>query len=222
MPSKTLLFCTSYIADQQAWQQRYKRWLEHYRQASPGHYLLCMIDDASPFVPPEKSLSRYMALDEIPLNVARPFMLSFPERLGRQALTVYPGWWRSFFSALRIAQRLSCERIVHLESDFYVLSQKMFRELGKIEQGWWAGWCPRYNCAETALQVICADQFATMKLLSDTDHKRFENQFAEEILPFSGFLRQFDGDRYSEFRRKIPANADYAAQVLPEQAVWLK
>jgi hypothetical protein len=95
---------------------------------------------------------------------------------------------------------------------------------------------------ETAIQVICEDQFEKMEWMRQRAQHELDGRMAEKILPFTQVDRHFKGDRYGEFRAhrgifrssrfngwpifkheffwsKIPKDADFAAQVLPQQVV---
>ncbi|MDP5241244.1 hypothetical protein Q9Q94_17015 [Uliginosibacterium sp. 31-16] len=220
--SRVLLFCTSYIEDMDSWRNRYARWLSHHRQLAGDECVMCFIDDGSPYVPNKQTLPVYTSLDGLSPAVKGPFMFRFEERLGRSGLLSYPGWWRSFLASASIARALSCDKIIHVESDAYLFSRKMFRGLLGLEYGWWAAWCESQAFPESALQVICSDQFGALRLLSQRDPTTFCNMTAERFLPFTGILKQFTGDRYSEFRSTIPKNADFAVQILPDQKIWIR
>ena len=219
---KTLLFCTSYVADAEAWRARYQRWINHHRKLVGEDCLICLIDDGSPYLPPERTVQIVCSTDELSANTKKPFMFRFEERLGRGGILSYPGWWRSFLSSVLIAKATGCNKIIHVESDAYVLTRKMLKHLYSLDAGWWAAWCDSQGFPESALQVICADQFGAMQLMQQVDPRTYENRTAERALPFTGILRQFEGDRYSEFRRTVPKGADFAVQILPEQKIWIK
>ena len=103
-------------------------------------------------------------------------------------------------------------------------------------------WAQRYQFPETAVQVICRDQFAMFDQLKAAHPVWQFVDIAERLLPFTSVQRQFKGDRYGEFSRNrgifrsrkfdrftlfqhdyfrapIPADADFAAQVVSRQPV---
>lgn len=217
---RSLIFCTSYVSDAAAWDGRYRRWLRHHGAIDWGDALLCMIDDASPWrPPPEEILCR--GTEQLPA-AASPLMLRFGERLGRPAPGRYPGWWRSFLFSVRAARHFGCDKIVHIESDTYVLTRRMSEFIRGRSQGWTAFWCPRWNFPESCVQVICADQFPRMESMWNLGWLRFADQLAERILPFTEVVREPHGNRYGEFRTRIPSYADFAAQVRPQHQVWYR
>lgn len=213
---KTLLFCTAYIHDAAAWEARYQRWLDHhlgFRLARESTVFL--IDDASPWLPEDGGVQVLRELPESLPEGTGPYLRTFSERLGRTGLKSYPGWWRSFLASLEIPRRYGFDKIVHVESDAYLLSEKAISYVDSVHSGWHALWCPRYNIPETAIQVIAADQFDAMQHFADQDVHALGGNFAELMLPFTHVEKRLVGNRYGEFRSRVPSYADFACQVTP-------
>lgn len=218
----TLVFCTSYIADEDGWNGRYRRWLAHHAALPWDRALLCMVDDGSPWLPDPSLIQVVGAGDALPERPMLPILLRFPDRLGRASLHEYPGWWRSFLQSLAVARHYGCSRIVHVESDAYVLSRRMLDFVQARQSGWTVFWCPRWNFAETAVQVICQDSFGAMQAVLDGGWQRHAGLPAERVLPFTGIVREPHGNRYGEFRSSIPGYADFAVQVDQRHKVWFR
>ena len=218
----TLVFCTSYIADRRAWDERYERWLRHHLAIDFGKALICMIDDASPFRPEAERIQLVDVGQPRPPRPERPLMLRFDNRLGRIAVDNYPGWWRSFLYSVPLAEDYGCRKIVHIESDAYILTRRMADFINAIESGWTAFWCRRWNFPETAIQVICEDQFDAMQALLYGGWERYAGKLAECTLPFTNVVKDPQGDRYGEFSQSIPDFADFAMQVTPAHKVWFR
>jgi hypothetical protein len=219
---ETLVFCTSYVRDRHAWNARYERWLNHHAALPFATALFCLIDDGSPFAPDRDKVRMVGAEQPLPERPPRPLMLRFGDRLGRRAVDDFPGWWRSFLFSARIAANYRCGKIVHVESDAYILSRRMIDFINGLESGWTAFWCPRWNFPETAIQVVCEDQFGAMRDMWDAGWHRHAGQYAERVLPFTNIVRDPHGNRYGEFRTRIPRFADFAAQVSPRNEVWFR
>jgi hypothetical protein len=64
------------------------------------------------------------------------------ERLGRPGLFDFPDWWHSFMYAADYAGRYDFDKLVHVESDTYLLSPRLHQHVNGLEQGWTAFWCP--------------------------------------------------------------------------------
>ncbi len=219
---ETLVFCTSYVADRESWTARYERWLKHHAALPFRRPLFCMIDDASPWRPDPQVLQVIDALAPLPVAPARPLMVRFANRLARSAVDNFPGWWRSFLFSVLVAQNYRCRKIVHVESDAYVLTRRMLDFINSRTMGWTAFWCPRWNFPESGIQVICEDRFEQMRGMWDAGWERHAGQYAERLLPFTDIVRDPHGNRYGEFRTRIPGFADFAMQVSPRQNVWFK
>ena len=101
-------------------------------------------------------------------------------------------------------------------------------------------WSPRHRFPETALQVICKDQFENFEKLKDANPSLSFPDLAERLLPFTNVHKQFIGDRYSDIKKNrgifrsqkfnkiplfkrdffwapIPADADYVTQGITRQ-----
>ena len=217
--SDTLVFCTSFFRDQATWESRYVRWLDHHLSLPWNIGAVAVIDDGSPFQPDDGRLTAIAAKNIGRDRLPRKAMVRFPNNLGRSGITTYPGWWRSFLFSLDIAESYGFHKIVHVESDTFLLTRSILRYIEETKSGWTAFWTARYQFPETALQVICADAFAAMGEFRDRGVDTLRGSVAEFVLPFTKVEQEFVGDRYSEFQREVPEHADYAVQVLPGMRV---
>ena len=240
---RSVFFCTSYIADADAWNTRYKPWLDFHRKIDFGDTRFIMIDDASPFCPPVDEAHIINPGDRLPGR--NPAIIRFKNRLGRSSLLSYPGWWRSFLHSADLARSIGAQKIIHVESDAFIISPRMRDYINNLEEGWTTFWACSHNFPETAIQVICEDQFEALASFKDKTPESLEGKFAEELLPFTHINRDMVGDRYSEFRvpllrtgllrsrkfnrlkffqgnqfrARIPDNADFATQVTFDQRI---
>lgn len=239
---KSLLFCTSYIKDPRTWEERYQRWLDYYRDGPIEAANKIMIDDGSPYLPPADVIKTIP--HRVPLSAQDDdnVIVRFDDNLGRQSVSAYPGWWRSFLHSLTLAEALGADKIVHIESDAYILSPRLADFINGIHSGWHVMWTERYQFPETAIQVICRDQFEAFREFKARQPDLNYGDLAERLLPFTSVDRQFKGDRYSEFRRRrgifrsrmfdriplfqksffvesIPPDADFVTQTVIAQKV---
>ncbi len=213
---KTLLFCTSYIADESDWQQRYQRWLEHHRSRALAADAIVMIDDDSPFEPPSLAL---LSASRIGRDALAPeCLIRFAQHLGRQESTDFPGWWRGMLASVSVALHYGFERIIHVESDSFILSDRLAAFLVGRTSGWTALWCPESLRAEHTIQVLCRDAFHLVDQLAAQGPFAFRDQAPELNLPFTSIEQSFIGARYHALNQQVPANADYAAQNTPAAA----
>jgi hypothetical protein len=212
--SSMLVFCTSCMRDQAEWELRYTRWLEHHRKVFPGEPLV-MIDDGSAYLPDGPGISINSDVENFQVG-DRASIFHFPDRLGRIAMHNFPGWFRSFTFSVVIARKLNLKKIVHIESDSFILSEPALELINSTASGWTAFWCPRWNFPETAFQIICEDNFASLETVRTSSFAaRYANKVMERSLPFTRVDRLLCGNRYGEFRSKVPSYADFAVQVGP-------
>jgi hypothetical protein len=242
---KSLLFCTGYFRDEAAWRRRYGRWLAYYGALGLHDTRLVIIDDASPYQPDAAEIRSVSSSQDLSLlSGSEPLIVRFDQRLGRTERFSYPGWWRSFLHSVNVARALGAERIVHIESDAFILTPRLLDYLDGLRSGWTVLWSPHYDMPETAIQVICSDQFEAMAAQQGTPQVERDGRMAEQMLPFTQVERQFLGDRYGEIRVNrgplrsskfdwiplfnrpffggCPQGADYATQVRPEQPLFSK
>ena len=212
-PISTLLFCTSFCPNEGAWRARPRRWLDHHLALPLVHDAVFVLDDASPFVTTDYDVMVLKTLPDILAPTPAAFVYQFAAREGRRGVMGHRGWWRSFLYSLTIARRYGYARIVHIESDAYLLSRGIVDHINAIDHGWTVFWCPRYNCPEPSLQVIALDQFDAMAEVAARGLDELTQGIAEMTLPFTHIERAFTGNRYGEFRKTIPGYADFACQV---------
>jgi hypothetical protein len=177
---------------------------------------LVMIDDGSEFLPDEPGVSINTDVDSFQIG-SRASIFHFPNHVGRISMHNFPGWFRSFAFSVVIAKRLKLKKIVHIESDAFILSRPALEHINGTSSGWIAYWCPKWRIPESAFQVICDDNFEVLeqvRLSSFAD--RFANRVMEMSLPYTRVEKLLCGNRYGEFRGKVPSYADYAAQINPD------
>lgn len=242
---RSIVFCTSFIPSASEWSARYKRWLDYHRQLFPEQIKFFIIDDASPYVPSCNQINCIGASDEFKIIESRNTLVRFDSHLGRHSLLSYPGWWRSFLYSVSIARSMNAKKIIHIESDAFILSSRLLKYITDIDEGWTTLWTPSYNMPETAIQVICSDQFHKLEAFAHKDRTEFDGLLAENLLPFTKINKNFIGDRYGEFRvdfvrrrlfkykkirkmrifrhdifrAKVPKHADFATQVTYDQKI---
>ncbi|WP_271730049.1 hypothetical protein [Aquimarina algiphila] len=228
---KTFLFCTCYMDNNDIHNNktRINRWIEYYKEKMKlfGADYLFLIDDGSPLV----DLSPY--IDVIDSDKLPEFLISninfvrFKDNLGRPTWEDYQGWWRSFVFSLNIAENYGFDKIIHIESDFYVLSKSMIEYMKLLKFGWVTFYSEYHNFPETAIQIICKDSYFKFKEIQTNirnNNYRTENRISAELfLPFTTIERKFNGDRLGQpevfdFWLKTKKNnqkLDYIGQVHP-------
>lgn len=194
---RTLLFCTAYAESEEIWKTRYLTWYNHYRKASLQVSSLQILDDGSPTQPDFLTDNEYFR---------------FSDRLGRQAYLVYPGWYRSFSFGIIQAIRKGYDKIIHCESDAFVLSGRATEFINSLESGWHTFWCPKHEWPESAIQVICKDQFEKATNFLNVPYSTYVGSLMDKELPYTEVHKEFIGDRYGETNQEIPIDADFSCQ----------
>ena len=198
---KSIIFCTSYIKDAVAWEGRYKRWLDYYQDVPIDAIKRIMIDDGSPFLPPTEIIKTVSNTAPLAAEQDPNLIIRFDHNLGRQSIKDYPGWWRSFLHSINVARELGADKIIHIESDAYVLSPRLVDFINQADSGWHVLSTQHNDFPETAIQVICRDQFEVFENFKRQNPSLHFHDYAERILPFTSVNREFKGDRYSELKR---------------------
>jgi len=223
---KTFIFCTSYFDSEADYKHRYAKWAAYYsnvelRKDKP----ILMIDDGSDLsLIDEEHFAVIKAGDltkDTKLETERVNLISFDERAplhenGQAANSA--GWWRSFLFSLEIAEKLNFEKIIHVESDLYLISHKIRKFIDDLEEGWTSFVCNKYHWPESSLQVICKDQFKEFqefgKDLEELGLTKIDSMRgpAENLIPFSSVMVGFNGSRYGEALTNQMPGMDYFAQ----------
>lgn len=214
-PGRAFVFCTSYINDP----ERYRRWIDHVspRLAAFGADCVFLINDGSDNLCFDDRLALMTAGEPMPRTLPGTLnLVAFDERLGRPSMFCYPGWWRSFTYSVRLARHFGFTKIIHIESDAYVCSQRLADYIRSVNRGWTVLWSPTYGFPETALQIICKDAFPALEALANKGKTFFQqnNRAAEYLLPFDKVESSFRGDRCGVIDRNTSwQDYDYLAQV---------
>lgn len=195
---KTLLFCTSLLTEDSLFKQ--SEWWKYYRNKFPEFDFLIMNDG-----PVEQSvLNKLMDLTDNDFKENN--IITFEKKLGRES-HYHWGWYRSFLKALSIG-RDEYDKIIHIESDAVIVSERLTEYLKNENTGWRCMYSEKYFFGESAIQIINSDSF---HLIDRLDENFDFHTIAECILPFRS-NKTFVGDRYGEDGRLPSCKIDYACQ----------
>jgi hypothetical protein len=224
---KTLIFSTGYGKNLEDWETRHGKWINAIEAGNLEVDTLLIPDDGSPELPNWDGVT--VLKGELPDQEpdTRGVIYSFPDNLGRQAIYVYPGWYRSFMFAAKYAKKYGYEKVIHLESDAFIISERMQDYINSLTDGWMTFWCPRYQLPETSIQVIAGAALAEYASMADAPYELFSGRPADpnpsqgmSWLPFNLVNKSFTGDRYGENNGEVPMDADYACQIEPTASCW--
>ncbi len=167
---KTLVFCTAYVpspkiagtyvpsmehgtayleaADGEdkfySWNLRYRIWLEALLASELKFDQILIVDDGSPTLPQWDDVTIKREQDSI-LSSDKIVLFHFDQNLGRHAVSDFPGWVRSFLFAGRYARANGFTRVIHLESDAFLISWRLQSYANAVSDGWVTLWCPRHG-----------------------------------------------------------------------------
>jgi hypothetical protein len=220
--NKVLIFCTSYCSDMNEWGKRIGSWIDQFEGSSLEFAKLLIIDDGSPILPAFERDKVEIVLGDLHEveSECDVVLYHFPDNLGRASLYNYPGWFRSFTFAAKYAKQYGYTKVIHIESDARVLSQRMESHLNGFTNGWEVYWCSFFKLPETAIQVIDGEEHLEKFLnIANQPYANFANKPADPMdhqgpswLPYS-VNKSFHGDRWTEVGKQIPDGSDYACQV---------
>jgi hypothetical protein len=194
----TLVFCTSILTEETLF--TYSEWWNYYRSKFPNATFLIVNDGvvANGLIKKLKQLTNNQ-FDES--NI-----ISFDEKLGRES-HFHWGWWRSFRTAVLVGKE-RFDKIIHIECDAIILSQRLFNYLNDTNTGWRCLFSNSYGFPESAIQILNKDKF----YLIDSLPENFDfYKIVELYLPFKS-ERTFIGDRYGEIGKLPNHKIDYVCQ----------
>lgn len=197
---KAFLFCTSCINVSPEHQfRRYDLWLKYHLSIMEdlnAEKIFIINDglvDATTLFP----IFRNNLPDRLNSKVN---FIEFENQLGRRSTADFPGWWRSFLFSIQIAKKYGYQKIIHIESDFFVISARLKSYISNLNNGWASMYSDYYEFPETGIQIICEDAF--QKLESTAENVSKLNcqvpGYIEEFMPFTDVEKHFLGDRLGE------------------------
>ena len=213
---KTLVFCTAFARNQADWNDRYGVWLDAIKRSGLPQDQILIVDDGSPCLPGWPDLT-VVSADACPSAGETPvpggvLLYHFEDNLGRNTVLDFPGWHRSFAFAAQYAAAHGFARVIHLESDAFLITRRVREYIGGLTEGWVALFCPAQNFPEIAISVAAGQGVEDFAAWARIPWPHQNDQAVELTIPFSKGERVFTGDRYGEYRPDIPRVADYAAQ----------
>ena len=215
--SRTLIFCTAYAQSQLLWQRRYRRWVDAILARGLDQTQIVLIDDGSTVLPGWSDTDIVTVRtpeDAAAIRSSAPvLLLHFPNRLGRAAVYDFPGWYRSYSAAARYAAGQGFTKVLHIESDAYIVSERLRAWLQETTTGWHTLWSEKFDFPEIAIQLIGADQIANFDAFTRQPYESLIGVTHETALPCTNIEKSFTGDRYGESEPPVPAAADFATQI---------
>ncbi len=185
--------------------RRVRRWLAHYRGCWPAVF----IDNGSA----PNSCGMASAIYQIRAINLHP-------HYARASMLDYPNVWRAYW-IIKNDLLTRYDRVLYIQTDAYVLSQRLLDYLDGCTTGWTALWSPRYNFPEACIQVITRCPEFEEFFAGDMDAFKYNGRVEEITLPFTHVEKGFVGDRYGEYEpsKVYEPGMEYYCQV-PDSLDW--
>ena len=145
--------------------------------------------------------SSYDSIQRLHNEVKTPFNLfRFPERLTHTGGPYgYPYCWRAL-GFIENLMNIGYDRIFLIDSDCFVVSQKLVNFMNECNSGWQTLWCKKWNFPEASFQIITRDVFHHFKEFMGEDPMQHVDKCMETVLPFTHINKEFNADRFGEDR----------------------
>lgn len=122
----------------------------------------------------------------------------------------YPFVWRGVHMVRELFD--DYDKVVVLDHDSYILSQKLAEFVAQRTTGYTALWCPRYNFPECNLQVLCRDFHPEYRRWTRGDFMRRNGLCMETTLPLTFVEKNFVSDRWGEEAEPQRPGMDFYSQ----------
>lgn len=124
----------------------------------------------------------------------------------------YPYLWRAIYFLPEVF-KLGFKKVICLDSDCFILSEKILKFVKDINSGWHSFWIPKWNYPTPEFCIICSDALPILnKFIYEKSWMERNGTCMETELPFTHIHKNFVGDRYGE--NDIPqfVSMDYYCQ----------
>lgn len=122
----------------------------------------------------------------------------------------YPYLWRSLWM-LKIFMTFY-DKLLVIDSDAFILSQRLADWIKNRDTGWNALWCPKYAFPEAAIQILCKDTFGIYDAYTTPPWRSKLGLMMEHDIPFTHTFKDFIGDRFGEISRPQEPCFDFYCQ----------
>jgi hypothetical protein len=119
---------------------------------------------------------------------------------------------RVVFGAL-YAEANGFDRVVYVESDAFLISERARAFVAEVKDGWVAPWSAQLGMPELALSVAEGDGLRRLAQFARQPYDTLAARAHESAVPFTGVEKGLVGGRFSATAVPVPRNADYATQV---------
>jgi hypothetical protein len=239
---KTLLYSTSFSKSLETWDNHFGRWINHLENSNLEYDQILLVDDGSPILPSwdgVEIIQEGNLPDTVPDSLA--VIYHHEHNLGHNPPLKdgdppidSPGWFRSYMFAAQYAAKYGFEKIILIESDAFLISDRIQDYVNNLTDGWTTFWCPRHQFAENNIQIMAGSSvqdFINWNLLAEP-YEKYKGIYPEYFTPYTNVVKDFNGDRWGEFAPGmaavpdprcapgVPRDADFVCQVREVSPCW--
>lgn len=131
--------------------------------------------------------------------------------------------WRALYDYKKVISD-GFEKIIVMDDDAYILSDRLINHVSKLDHGWTTLWCNMYDFPESALSILCKGAFPIYERFTNEpfeSHNKSTLPF-EYLIPYTQVYKSFNCDRWGENRiPQVPgADAYFQCPVDIEMTPW--
>ena len=133
---------------------------------------------------------------------ANCYFFRHDEQLKRGEGLDYPSCWRNLWS-IRGLIEFGYKKIIMVDTDAYVISQKMSDYIKNLKSGWVAFHVPKHNFPSAECQILCEDSFPEFLKYTKGKFTDKVGLLMERDIPFTHVEKKFNCDRFGEYEPKV-------------------
>lgn len=119
----------------------------------------------------------------------------------------YPYCWRALHD-LRVLMRMGYKKIICIDSDGYLNSERILEWVKTTNTGWQALWCPAHKFPDASMMILNEDAFSLHRAFCRTPWRRQLGMVLENAIPITGVETKFNADRFGIHNIPPPARED--------------
>lgn len=127
----------------------------------------------------------------------------------------YPHCWVNLYYQETLIKE-GYEKIINIDSDAFIVSNRLADYVKNLDSGWATLLCKRYNWPASEVSILCKDAFPVFHKYTEVPWQRRVGKLMERDVPYTIVNMDFDCDRYGESKAPLTEKIDLYAQMGPE------
>ena len=206
---RTCIVTTTFLEPEERFKKT-EKFLDYY--LAKTKYDIIVLDNHSPRAELDKLRDKYE-----PTDSHRVTIVSLEPHYNRPSHLDYKYLWR----AVHFLQHMfvNYEKIIYMDNDFYMVSDKMFEYVASLDSGWTTFYCQEHVFPETGCHVLleCPEYDDFIDMDQEAFIYKYNGKTMEDTLPVTHVERNMLGDRYGELHNKPDKSiVDFWAQATLE------